>query len=236
MLILQLFGSDGVSTTHQFKHVQWRVLKLVEEEVLPITNVFQKLIMEHCFVGDGTLLDHKQYLVFFILYRLENQIHHITVHQITTASHGFLFVELLALRITTSVFCEVWQGKGKAGHLVTNLTSHGMPDFHLKDLEPGTSYSVSIYSSNGKGRSSDSIMLSVSTLGHTHHENRRTSGSSDGAKAVTKERKFPKKNGILEKLKDHFIPRARWTHGFCHRHSCHKNICLKISNKFFVKL
>ncbi|XP_075221808.1 neural cell adhesion molecule 2-like [Lycorma delicatula] len=70
---------------------------------------------------------------------------------------------------------EVWQGKGKAGHLVTNLTSHGVPDFHLKDLEPGTSYTVSIYSSNGKGRSSDSIMLSVSTLGHTHHEHRRTS-------------------------------------------------------------
>jgi hypothetical protein len=59
--------------------------------------------------------------------------------------------------------------------IVSNITSRSRPEFTVTGLEPGTGYFVSVYSSNGKGRST-AFTLSVSTLKSTYQEHRRTSG------------------------------------------------------------
>ncbi|PNF35868.1 hypothetical protein B7P43_G09425 [Cryptotermes secundus] len=61
------------------------------------------------------------------------------------------------------------------GHhrIVSNITSRSKPEFTVTGLEPGAGYFVSVYSSNGKGRST-AFTLSVSTLKSTLQEHRRT--------------------------------------------------------------
>lgn len=61
--------------------------------------------------------------------------------------------------------------------IVSNITSRSKPEFTVTGLEPGSGYFVSVYSSNGKGRST-AFTLSVSTLKSTHQERRRTTGES----------------------------------------------------------
>ena len=69
---------------------------------------------------------------------------------------------------------------GSDGHrrIVSNITSRSKPEFVVTGLEPGAGYFVSVYSSNGKGRSA-TFTLSVSTLKSTHQEHRRTTGESN---------------------------------------------------------
>ncbi|XP_069683132.1 neural cell adhesion molecule 2-like [Periplaneta americana] len=64
---------------------------------------------------------------------------------------------------------------GSNGHrrLVSNITSRSKPEFTVTGLEPGAGYFVSVYASNGKGRS-PTFTLSMSTLKSTHQEHRRT--------------------------------------------------------------
>ena len=59
--------------------------------------------------------------------------------------------------------------------IVSNITSRSKPEFVVTGLEPGAGYFVTVYSSNGKGRSA-TFTLSVSTLKSTHQEPRRTTG------------------------------------------------------------
>jgi len=59
--------------------------------------------------------------------------------------------------------------------IVSNITSRSKPEFIVTGLEPGAGYFVSVYSSNGKGRSA-TFTLSVSTLKSTQQEHRRTTG------------------------------------------------------------
>lgn len=49
------------------------------------------------------------------------------------------------------------------GRLVANLTSHESADFGLTGLEPGTAYDVTVFSSNGKGRSLRGVTVTVVT-------------------------------------------------------------------------
>ncbi|KAJ9600702.1 hypothetical protein L9F63_026160, partial [Diploptera punctata] len=64
---------------------------------------------------------------------------------------------------------------GSEGHrrLVSNITSGSKPEFTVTGLEPGAGYFVSVFATNGKGRSA-AFTLSVSTLKSTHQEHRRT--------------------------------------------------------------
>jgi hypothetical protein len=59
--------------------------------------------------------------------------------------------------------------------IVSNITSRSKPEFIVTGLESGAGYFVSVYSSNGKGRSA-TFTLSVSTLKSTQQEHRRTTG------------------------------------------------------------
>ena len=60
--------------------------------------------------------------------------------------------------------------------LVGNVTNRGLPEFTITGLEPGTDYMVSIYSTNGKGRSVHVTSVVSRTLGNTSHQHRRTPG------------------------------------------------------------
>jgi hypothetical protein len=72
---------------------------------------------------------------------------------------------------------ELYSAAHSGGHrrIISNITSRSKPEFTVTGLEPGAGYFVSVYSSNGKGRSS-TFTLSVSTLKSTHQEHRRTTG------------------------------------------------------------
>ncbi|XP_039283204.1 nephrin isoform X2 [Nilaparvata lugens] len=61
--------------------------------------------------------------------------------------------------------------------LVANMTSRGSPTFSIQDLEPGTTYLITVYSGNGKGRSVKATSIRVATLGHTLHQHHRTNES-----------------------------------------------------------
>ncbi|XP_054263160.1 neural cell adhesion molecule 2-like [Macrosteles quadrilineatus] len=54
---------------------------------------------------------------------------------------------------------EVWV----RGRLTANLTNRDAPEFSLTELEPGTSYDVTVYSSNGKGRSHRGTQITAAT-------------------------------------------------------------------------
>ncbi|XP_054257886.1 nephrin-like [Macrosteles quadrilineatus] len=69
---------------------------------------------------------------------------------------------------------ELW----RAGKVVSNTTSRSLPEFTLTSLEPGATYTVFVYSSNVKGRSSHSVSVETSTLGHTQTHRRVTPDSS----------------------------------------------------------
>lgn len=60
--------------------------------------------------------------------------------------------------------------------LVGNVTNRSFPEFTITGLEPGTDYLVSVYSTNGKGRSAHVTSVVSSTLGSTNHQHRRTPG------------------------------------------------------------
>ncbi|XP_068082823.1 nephrin-like [Anabrus simplex] len=62
-----------------------------------------------------------------------------------------------------------------SGHrrLVSNVTSRSMPEFTVTGLEQGSGYIMSLYSSNGKGRSLETITLRVSTLKTSQQEHRK---------------------------------------------------------------
>ncbi|XP_066997421.2 nephrin-like [Anabrus simplex] len=62
--------------------------------------------------------------------------------------------------------------------LVSNVTSRSKPEFVVTGLEPGSGYIMSIYSSNGKGRSFDIITLRVTTLKISQQENRKSTTAS----------------------------------------------------------
>ncbi|XP_049804270.1 neural cell adhesion molecule 2-like [Schistocerca nitens] len=53
---------------------------------------------------------------------------------------------------------------GRGGRLVANVTSRASPEFTVAGLEPGTTYHLRVYSSNGKGRSDAAAELNVTTL------------------------------------------------------------------------
>lgn len=72
---------------------------------------------------------------------------------------------------------EVHEGNREDGYLIVNLTNRNNPDFTIQDLEPGTTYTVTIYANNGKGRSINSNILRLTTLGYTVHEHHRTIGT-----------------------------------------------------------
>jgi hypothetical protein len=69
-------------------------------------------------------------------------------------------------------------GSSLQRRIISNITSRSKPEFTVTGLEPGAGYFVSVYASNGKGRSS-TFTLSVSTLKSTHQEHRRTTGECD---------------------------------------------------------
>lgn len=71
---------------------------------------------------------------------------------------------------------EVHEGLTNEGYFIVNLTNRIEPDFTISDLEPGTTYTATTYSSNGKGRSIHSNTLRLSTLGLTIHQHHRTTG------------------------------------------------------------
>lgn len=54
---------------------------------------------------------------------------------------------------------EVWT----RGRLTANLTNRDVPEFSLTELEPGTSYDVTVYSTNGKGRSHRGTHVTAAT-------------------------------------------------------------------------
>ncbi|XP_067005669.2 nephrin-like [Anabrus simplex] len=58
--------------------------------------------------------------------------------------------------------------------LVSNVTSRSKPEFTVTGLEPGSSYIISVYSTNGKGRSLETVALKATTLKTTHQEHRKT--------------------------------------------------------------
>lgn len=62
----------------------------------------------------------------------------------------------------------------KEGRLVSNMSSHVAPEFPVRGLEPGVLYTIIIYSSNDKGRSADTAILAISTLGQSSHQHQRT--------------------------------------------------------------
>ncbi|KAG8305588.1 hypothetical protein J6590_067549 [Homalodisca vitripennis] len=49
------------------------------------------------------------------------------------------------------------------GRLVANLTNRDAPEFSLLELEPGTAYDVTVFSSNGKGRSQRGTHVTAAT-------------------------------------------------------------------------
>lgn len=64
-------------------------------------------------------------------------------------------------------------GGGKPGRLVVNMTSKVLPEFSVGSLEPGGTYFLNVYSSNGKGRSNSGVSVKVTTLRPTQQEHRR---------------------------------------------------------------
>lgn len=82
----------------------------------------------------------------------------------------------LPQEFTMELYSAARNGASDGHHrIVSNITSRSKPEFTVTGLEPGAGYFVSVYSSNGKGRST-AFTLSVSTLKSTLQEHRRTTG------------------------------------------------------------
>ncbi|XP_068082837.1 nephrin-like [Anabrus simplex] len=80
----------------------------------------------------------------------------------------------LPQEFTMELYAAPSAGSGQR-RLVSNVTSRSKPEFTVTGLEPGTGYIMSVYSSNGKGRSIETITLRVSTMKKSQQEHHRTS-------------------------------------------------------------
>ncbi|KAG8335072.1 hypothetical protein J6590_077426, partial [Homalodisca vitripennis] len=58
--------------------------------------------------------------------------------------------------------------RDSVGYLVRNITARGQAEFNVTELEPGVSYNVTVYSSNGKGRSPDTVQILATTEKYEH--------------------------------------------------------------------
>ncbi|XP_047107820.1 neural cell adhesion molecule 2-like [Schistocerca piceifrons] len=68
---------------------------------------------------------------------------------------------------------------GRGGRLVANVTSRASPEFTVAGLEPGTTYHLRVYSSNGKGRSDAAAELNVTTLRASQQHRRIDAGEEE---------------------------------------------------------
>lgn len=58
--------------------------------------------------------------------------------------------------------------RDQLGFLVRNISTRGVVEFNVTELEPGVTYKVTVYSGNGKGRSADSLTVMGTTEKYEH--------------------------------------------------------------------
>lgn len=58
--------------------------------------------------------------------------------------------------------------RDQLGFLVRNISTRGVVEFNVTELEPGVTYKVTVYSGNGKGRSADSLTVTGTTEKYEH--------------------------------------------------------------------
>lgn len=58
--------------------------------------------------------------------------------------------------------------RDSSGILVRNISTRGKVQFNVTELEPGVTYNITVYSSNGKGRSPKSVKVLGTTDKYEH--------------------------------------------------------------------
>lgn len=66
--------------------------------------------------------------------------------------------------LSQSFHLTVYKDDRSSSNVVTNITSHDRPHFLLRQLQPSSYYFLDVYSSNIRGRSKKSALLTSSTL------------------------------------------------------------------------
>lgn len=72
--------------------------------------------------------------------------------------------------------CEVFTNSTENSQLKWNITNHKNPEFTITGLDKDLSYVIKIYSSNGKGRSTNRVELRVNSLTEISEKHAQTIG------------------------------------------------------------
>ncbi|XP_039281583.1 nephrin-like [Nilaparvata lugens] len=82
--------------------------------------------------------------------------------------------QVFVAEVRTETASASRQETASGTRLAANVSSRVQPVFALRGLLPGARHTVTVYSSNGKGRSSDQAVVVLHTLGDTLHQHQRT--------------------------------------------------------------